>query len=49
MVNGTSATKLSPDEPVSRADAGVLLYRMLIGLDESKMHDYEQNIQNALD
>ena len=49
MVNGTSATNLSPDEPVSRADAGVLLYRMLIGLDESKMHDYEQNIQNALD
>ena len=49
MVNGTSATKLSPDEPVSRADAGVLLYRMLIGLDESKMHDYEQNIQNVLD
>lgn len=49
MVNGTSATDLSPDEPVSRADAGVLLYRMLIGLDESKMHDYEQNIQNALD
>ena len=49
MVNGTSATELSPDEPVSRADAGVLLYRMLIGLDESKMHDYEQNIQNALD
>lgn len=49
MVNGTSATALSPDAPVSRADAGVLLYRMLIGLDESKMHDYEQNIQNALD
>ena len=48
MVNGTSATMLSPDAPVSRADAGVLLYRMLIGLDESKMHDYEQNIQNAL-
>lgn len=48
MVNGTSATALSPDAPVSRADAGVLLYRMLIGLDESKMHDYEQNIQNAL-
>lgn len=48
MVNGTSPTTLAPNEGVTRAQAGVLVYRTQVGLDESKMHDYEQNVQNAL-
>lgn len=48
LLSGTSANTLAPDSKVSRAQVGVLLYRTLIGLDASKMHDYEQNVQNAL-
>ncbi len=47
MVNGTSPTTLAPDAPVSRADAGVLLYRTLIGLDYTKMKDYRDSVDYA--
>lgn len=48
MISGTSASTLAPGSEVSRAQMCVLLYRTLIGLDTSKMHDYEQNVQNVL-
>lgn len=48
MVSGTTGTTLSPTEPVMRAQAGVLLYRTLIGVDTTKMQDYQENVCNAL-
>lgn len=48
MVNGTSSTTLSPDAEITRAEAGVLLYRTLLGLDATKMHDYEENVTYVL-
>lgn len=48
LLSGTSENTLSPQAPVTRAQVGVLAYRTLIGLDTSKMHDYDQNVQNAL-
>lgn len=48
MVNGTSSTTLSPDAGITRAEAGVLLYRTLLGLDATKMHDYEENVTYVL-
>lgn len=48
MVNGTSSTTLSPDAEITRAKAGVLLYRTLLGLDATKMHDYEENVTYVL-
>ena len=48
MVNGTSSTTLSPDAGISRAEAGVLVYRTLLGLDETKNQDYRENVQYVL-
>ena len=47
LVNGTG-TSLGLSTGTTRGEIGVLVYRVLIGLDASKMHDYEQNVQNAL-
>lgn len=49
LLSGTGEKTLKPDSEVSRAQTGVLLYRTLIGLDTSKMHDYEENVQNVLE
>ena len=48
LLSGTSTNTLEPDGEVSRAQVGVLLYRTLIGLDTSKMHDYEENVDHVL-
>lgn len=48
MVNGTSPTTLSPDAGITRAEAGVLVYRTLLGLDETKNQDYRENVQYVL-
>ena len=48
MVNGTSSTTLSPDAGITRAEAGVLVYRTLLGLDETKNQDYRENVQYVL-
>ena len=48
MVNGTRSTTLSPDAGITRAEAGVLVYRTLLGLDATKMHDYEENVTYVL-
>ena len=47
LLSGTSANTLSPTEPVSRAQTGVLLYRTLIGLDKTKMKDYGDSVNYA--
>ena len=48
LLSGTSADTLDPKGEVSRAQVGVLLYRTLIKLDTSKMHDYEENVDHVL-
>ena len=48
MISGKDATTLAPQGELNCGEIGVLLYRTLIGLDTSKMHDYGQNVQNAL-
>ena len=48
LLSGTSANTLDPDGKVSRAQIGVLLYRTLIGLDETKMKDYADNVSASL-
>ena len=49
MVNGTSSTTLNPNGDITRAEAGVLLYRTLLGLDETKIKDYTDNVNHALE
>lgn len=49
LLSGTSENTLDPDGKVSRAQVGVLLYRTLIGLDKSKMHDYEVIVDGLFD
>lgn len=34
--------------PVSRGVIGVLIYRTLLGVDKTKMKDYQENVQNVL-
>ena len=47
LLSGTSKDTLSPKDPVSRAQTGVLLYRTLIGLDKTKMKDYGDSVNYA--
>ena len=48
ILNGNQDGTLGLSTSATRGQAGVLLYRTLIGLDTSKMHDYELTVQNAL-
>lgn len=48
ILRGNQDGTLGLSTGVTRGQAGVLLYRTLIGLNTSKMHDYEQSVQNAL-
>ena len=48
LLSGTSETTLNPHGGVSRAQAGVLLYRTLIGVDQTKMKDYRDNVSYVL-
>ena len=48
LVSGTSSDSISPDGGVTRGAAGVLLYRALLGVDETKMEDYRQSVNYAL-
>lgn len=48
LLSGTSETTLDPDGEVSRGQAGVLLYRTLIGVDQTKMKDYRDNVRYVL-
>ena len=48
LLSGTSENTLSPTGRVSRAQAGVLLYRTLIGVDKTKMKDYADNAVYAV-
>lgn len=49
LLSGTNENTLDPDGKVSRAQVGVLLYRTLIGLDKSKMHDYALSVDGLFD
>lgn len=48
LLSGTSENTLDPDDEVSRAQVGVLLYRTLIGVDKSKMQDYRESVDYVL-
>lgn len=48
ILNGNQNGTLGLSTGATRGQAGVLLYRTLIGLDKSKIHDYDVTVQNAL-
>ena len=48
LISGTGANTLAPDGTVMRGQVGVLAYRILTGVDTSKMQDYEENVGYAL-
>lgn len=49
IVSGTSDTTLAPDAHAARGILAVLLYRVMTGLDTTKMKDYEDNVKYALE
>lgn len=48
LVRGNQNGELSPDGDVSRGAVGILLYRALIGIDNTKIKDYRDSINTAL-
>lgn len=48
LVNGTADGNLALSETTTRGMFGILLYRTLIGVDTTKMKDYEENIGYVL-
>ena len=48
ILRGNQDGTLGLSDGASRAQAGVLLYRTLIGLDETKMKDYADNVSASL-
>ena len=48
LMSGTSETTLSPYDGVNRAQTGVILYRVLTGLDTSKMKDYRDSVERCV-
>lgn len=48
LFNGTTGDAIYPSGTMKSNTAGVLLYRTLLGLDESKMKDYTDNVAQAL-
>lgn len=48
LVNGTSGGTLNLSSKTTRGEAGVLLYRTLIGVDQTKMEDYRDNVSYVL-
>ena len=49
LVSGTGNAQINPSGQVNRGTIGVLLYRTLIGLDKSKMHDYAVSVEGLFD
>jgi len=49
LINGTSSNILVPEDAVTRGQIGVLAYRVLIGLDTTKMQDYVENVNVLLE
>lgn len=47
ILNGTGQGALNLSGTVDRGTAGVLLYRTLIGVDKTKMKDYEEDVSYA--
>lgn len=48
LVNGTDSDTLGLSNKTTRGEAGVLLYRTLIGVDQTKMKDYRDNVSYVL-
>lgn len=48
LINGTTGATINPFGTVKPDTAGVLLYRTLLGVDKSKMKDYTDNVEYAL-
>lgn len=48
LINGTTGATINPFGTVKPDTAGVLLYRTLLGVDKSKMKDYTDNAEYAL-
>lgn len=48
LVNGTDSDTLGLSNKTTRGEAGVLLYRTLIGVDQTKMKDYQDNVGYVL-
>lgn len=48
LVQGSENATINPDGLVSRGTIGVFLYRTLIGVDATKMKDYEDNVSYAM-
>lgn len=48
ILNGTGDGALNLSGTVDRGTAGILLYRTLIGVDKTKMKDYEENVSSAM-
>ena len=49
LINGTSPNTLSPEAVVTRGQIGILAYRVLTGLDSTKMQDYVENVNVLLE
>ena len=47
ILNGDADGNLSSNAVTTRAMFGVIMYRVLIGVDETKMKDYEDNVEYA--
>lgn len=47
ILNGNKDGDLTPNAGTTRAMFGVIMYRVLIGVDETKMKDYEDNVEYA--
>jgi hypothetical protein len=48
IINGNAEGQINPAGTIDRATFGVLLARVMMGLDKSKMHDYEIAVTEVL-
>lgn len=48
VVRGGADGRVMPEVEIDRASFGVLLARVMMGLDKSKMHDYETAVTEVL-
>lgn len=48
VMNGSGTGQLNPAGEITRAEAGVFIARVMMGLDKSKMHDYDTVVKGVL-
>lgn len=49
IIRGTAEGTLMPDRPITRGEFGVVIARVMAGLDTSKMHDYDTAVKEVLE